>query len=271
MPTDDRAVLAMLEQSVLGSDTSTTMLLQQCIVLGGRAGSTALRDWATKELRGYGPDEELPAHRRVPAAMQADGQVGLNLFRGQPIGLEDLPEEAREAGITNELALRQGLGELEAMARSGESTTFARSGGTQIVKMMNRNLDEFEQIHKLYWVISNAAMQGVVDQVRTSVAELVCELLASLPTDDGDPSKQAADQAVNYVVSGNRNTVTIANAQVAGGGGTSSIRPPAPQQQDSWWMRSRKRGVVIGLATIASALIAAASLDFSRGSQGGLG
>ena len=55
-----------MERDVL-SDRPLAETLRKCIVLGGRAGSTELRDWASKELRGYYGDSALPQYRQVPA------------------------------------------------------------------------------------------------------------------------------------------------------------------------------------------------------------
>jgi hypothetical protein len=44
-----KGLLAQIEAGVLG-DEPLPSLLQKCIVLGGRAGSEKMRDWARKEL-----------------------------------------------------------------------------------------------------------------------------------------------------------------------------------------------------------------------------
>jgi AbiTii len=39
---------------VLADTVPLSSLLQKCIVLGGKAGSEGMRDWARRELNGYG-------------------------------------------------------------------------------------------------------------------------------------------------------------------------------------------------------------------------
>jgi hypothetical protein len=50
--------------------------------------------------------------------------------------------------------------------------------------------------------VQREALQAVVDRVRTALAELVAELVHALPRDTDMPIKQAADQAVSYLVAG---------------------------------------------------------------------
>jgi hypothetical protein len=52
------SLLSELESDVV-SDRPLADVLRKCIILGGRVDSVELRDWATKELRGYSADDEF--------------------------------------------------------------------------------------------------------------------------------------------------------------------------------------------------------------------
>lgn len=258
----DRNLLRQIEQAILDDSTTTTSILRKCIILGGRAGSTELREWAAKELRGYELGDELPSYRIADAIMRIDGQAGFHLIKGEIIGPEDLPEVVRETGgYDNTLQFRQGLGELEAHARCHNDTVrFTRESGSQIVKMMNYDLRSSPRmVHTLYWEVSRQAVEGIVEQVRTSLAELVGELLATLPPDADTPSKQAADQAVQYIVSGKRNILNVTTAQATSGSTSTVLSAEHPPTEDGWWTRWRKRGLLIGLATVVSGAAAVAT------------
>lgn len=138
----DQNLLCQIEQAILDDSTTTTSILQKYIILGGRAGSTELREWAAKELRGYELDDELPSHRTVNAIMHIDGQAGPYLIKDQIIGNEDLPEVVREtASYDNTRQFRQGLGELEAHAdRDNDTVRITPETGSQIVKMIKAAL-----------------------------------------------------------------------------------------------------------------------------------
>jgi len=66
----DAGLLAQIEEDVL-SDRSLADALRKCIMLGGRAGSAELRQWATQELKGYPDKEEVPDFLTVAAPILA--------------------------------------------------------------------------------------------------------------------------------------------------------------------------------------------------------
>jgi AbiTii len=80
----DRSLLNKIEQAALDETVPVVVALRHCLALGGRAGSTALRDWASKELQGYGPDDDLPAYRVLPAMLKVDGAFPTGWIKGQP-------------------------------------------------------------------------------------------------------------------------------------------------------------------------------------------
>lgn len=69
----DHTLLGQIERDLL-DDRPLADVLRKVIVLGGRAGSGELRDWASLELDGYaGRTEPIPAYRGVAAHIQIDG------------------------------------------------------------------------------------------------------------------------------------------------------------------------------------------------------
>lgn len=68
-------------------------LLRKCLLLGAETGSVSLRDWARKELTGYGDEDEVPEYRRlsgVPISM--DSISGNTWATGQTISRFQLPQ-----------------------------------------------------------------------------------------------------------------------------------------------------------------------------------
>lgn len=49
------SLIAEIERDALNERVAVATALRKCIVLGGKSGSEALRDWASRELKGYGP------------------------------------------------------------------------------------------------------------------------------------------------------------------------------------------------------------------------
>jgi hypothetical protein len=88
-------LLSQLEIDLIG-DQPTADIFRKLIVLGGRAESIELRNWASQELRGYADDSSLPEYRKVQAIIQMDSLVGSMQVSRQTIGPEAFPKEIRE-------------------------------------------------------------------------------------------------------------------------------------------------------------------------------
>lgn len=176
-------------------------LLRKSIILARRAGSADLRAWASRELKGYdGVDaDNLPNYRRVAAPMYVDKFIGAGMLTGQPISSRDLPDGIREE-LGDELLLRQGVGELEALAARGETMRFGPPGFEIIGQLMDNESRVQQRTTAIYWTVTPATLHGVVDQVRTALAELVGELGESTPSDT-PPATDQVNQAVRAATS----------------------------------------------------------------------
>ncbi len=111
----DETLLSEIERDLLDGKPLAD-LLRKCVMLGGRSGSVELRDWASKELRGYDVGDELPAYRTVGAPILADTVTGSAIVTGQRMPLSGFPDFVQE-NISEEFPLRQGVGELEALVK----------------------------------------------------------------------------------------------------------------------------------------------------------
>ena len=102
MSKTDVSLLAELAAGLRNERTSTTSLLQKCILLGGQVGSERLRDWARQELKGYRDADAVPEYRRVVAPLCIDGATFGGYVTGQQISSMSLPEFARDR-VTEDL------------------------------------------------------------------------------------------------------------------------------------------------------------------------
>ncbi len=250
-------LIAQIERHALDESVPVATALRECIVLGGKSGSEKLRDWATRELKGYDGKDELPAYRVVPAPLLVDGFTGNLHVTRQPFPPSGLPEFAREH-IKEEVQLRDGVASIEALARRDE-IKFAPQMAADLTRYMNADsANPYQQITHIYWGVSPAAVHGVVDQIRTSLTQLVAELRATIPADDDIPTVEAADQALNVVVTGKRPRVNVTAAQATGRETTATASHVEKGPEDSgFWTRWRKIGAfIVGLATVAGAVFA---------------
>jgi AbiTii len=228
-------------------------VLRRCVVLGGRSGSEALRDRATRELKGYHGEEELPDYRVVAAPLMIDGFSGNVHLTGRQIAPSNLPEFAQEY-ITETVEVRDGVGGLEALAAQ-DQIKLGPPGASNLTPLMSAEAGPYRHVESLYWSVSPSTMRGVLDQIRTSLTQLVAELRASMPAGESLPSAAAADQAVQVIQGGRRNRLTITTAQAAEA--TSASADTGAAEESGFWTTGRRIGAfLVGLATIAGAAAA---------------
>jgi hypothetical protein len=252
----DRGLLGKIERGALDERTPIGTVLLACLALGGKARSEELRTWATRELRGYGPDDELPEYRTIPAAIKIDFLSPGYHVTGKRISTLDLPKVVREH-VDEALPLTMGIGEIEALARrrddDDKGLRFSLPGGAEIATMMNHEgRRPYQRIQEVYWSVSPIALRGVVDQVRTTLTALVAEIVATMPEGEDIPSSAVATQAVSVAVHGRKSSVTV-NAAQASSGGHSQMTVPASGQdtKPSFWKRLRRPGaILVGAAAI---------------------
>lgn len=257
------SLLTQIEDALLNG-RPVADVLRQLIVLGGRVGSPELRGWATRELRGYDPrkPQDLPAYRKVSGILQLDAIVGFNQISGRQIAPEEIPEELPDDvrdSFSNEVPFHQGIGEIESLvtAKNGFVRLSPPAADSLARYMDRRNGVAHQQIQRIYWSVSVTSIRGIVDLVKTRLAELLGELREVTPDGGDTPTPAQAAQAVNIVLHGGRgHHLRIANAAE---GAVASIeeRSDDGTGQSGWWTLGRKIwSVAIGVATIAAAVIA---------------
>lgn len=218
-------LLAQIEADVVDDSVPLSSLLQKCIVLGGQAGSEKMRDWARRELNGYAGADTVPDYRHVPAAVMAviTNRAGYN---GGTTRIDDsvfpaqIRDMIREKVDLEDAILGGGIGELEALASEGTEEHRLIPGWSSFIKdtLNEFNMGPTSRVAEVYWSVSNASIRGLLVRVRTALAELVAELITLTPQDQEVPDKVAADQAVQFVITGDRPTIHYSSQHAAGGG-----------------------------------------------------
>lgn len=245
--------MRQIERDVL-ADKPLDTLLRKLVLLGGNAGSPELRAWASQELRGYANDDELPSYRKVTASLQIDGTVFNGIIKHQTIGPMDLPDFARDA-ISETVPLQMGVRELHTMVdqhREERLVQLQPPGAADLVSYMNMTKQMNGNITSLYWSVSTIAIDGVLDQIRTRLAELIAELRSATPRGQDLPTPAQASNAVNLVINGRGHRVNI--TQAADGG--SVVAPPEPESRPFWTTAKIIGAAFVGLATITGTVVA---------------
>ena len=204
-------LLAQISRDVADHKVPLSSLLQSCIVLGAEAGSEKMRDWARQELQGYAGADTVPDYRHVPAAVMIvitnrAGYNGITQRIDDSVFPRQIREMIREKVDLEDAILGEGIGALEALAsHDTEELRLIPSWSTFIADTLNQvNAAPNSHVGEVYWSVSRASVRGVLSRVRTALAELVAELITLTPRDQEVPDKQAADQVVQFVITGDR-------------------------------------------------------------------
>ncbi len=135
----------------LDSRTPIADVLRKVIALGGRYHSPELRDWASRELNGYGPDDELPDYRKLSAPLQIDALLPSGgRWKGRPVSVYELPEFCRDT-LSQGIQLVNGIAEIERMAAKDNALQLQASIMPDLVAYMNSSGKYEAQIIRLFW------------------------------------------------------------------------------------------------------------------------
>jgi AbiTii len=161
-------LLARIEAGVVDHRVPLSSLLQNCIVLGGQAGSEKMRDWARQELHGYAAADAVPDYRHVSVALMAvitnrAGYNGVARRFDDSVFPEQICEIIREKVDLEEAILSQGIGQLEAMAREGrkEHQLLPPWAGFIADTMNQHDMVVNGRIAEVYLSVPNVTIQGV--------------------------------------------------------------------------------------------------------------
>lgn len=219
----ESSLIADIEKDALSRDAPVADALRKCVSLAGRAGSDDLLQWATRELRGYGSADQLPDYRKLAAPTLLDGVAGNYKITGQQISSSSLPSVAR-GHISENFELRLPIGQVEALARQaqekGEAARFLLPGSAELAVLFNHEANQpFQHVQTFYWSVDGSTLTSVVDNVRTTLVQLVAALRHGLGGhEDALPSSELANQAVSVAVYGEHSQVNIRDVTVARSG-----------------------------------------------------
>jgi hypothetical protein len=210
-------LLDEIQQDALDATKPLNDVLRKCVALGGEAGSEALRSWATRELKGYGPDDTVPDYRIIPATIQMDYMTPGAIFKGEQISALQLPAQAREK-IKEEVEVRVPLAEIVDVAITArardEAVKFSLPVSSAMVPIMNAEYasehpSARRKITSVYWAVHSGTCLSIADVVRTTVVEPVASLRPISESISATSGGKEADKVVNVVLHGDGNNLTF--------------------------------------------------------------
>lgn len=250
-----RDLLAQIERGAHDSGADLAALLRRCISLGGLTGSDSLREWASRELLGYGDDVEVPGYRSAGAPLVLDAHVPGGRISGQQVPYALIPGFARD-NLTDDLEFRQPISEIAdmiGMARQRSETTVKLGVplGSGIVAVMNDELregSESQVIERIYWEVSLIPLTRILDAVRTRLVSLIVEMRAGTQRGKALPSRDVAEQAVGIAIYGKGHRIVI-QQDSAGGTATIGQSSESTARRIAFW--------IVAVATVVAAVAAA--------------
>jgi hypothetical protein len=141
--------------------------------------------------------------------------------------------------MTNEVDLRFGISEIEQLARRcepGKVVQLAPPAAADLVALINTRDRANRHLERLYWGVSPVALDGVVDQVRTTLTAMTAEIRATMPDNSEVVTAPVAGNALRFAVTGERNKITLTAPQ-----GANEVATTAEERR-RWW---RTAGAVI--------------------------
>ena len=206
-------LLQALRDNLLDESEPLAGLLRKCLLLGAETGSDQLRAWARHELSGYADGDDLPDYRKFDAPpISIDSQNGNTWIKGQIIDRLQMPLKVREF-VPAGFHFHQPVEELEQLAKQ-KSLSFTSPGLAMAASTWNRELDMFQNIIGMHYVMSSSAVAGIIGQIRTRLVEFVADLTAGTPISEL-PSKGRVDQVVAERLVGNVYNTTVHNVSGA--------------------------------------------------------
>lgn len=171
---------------------------------------------------------------------------------GKQISPMQLPDFARDA-VNNGVALHMAIAEIEQLVRRcepGQPVKLQPPGAAELVVIINAQGNTNGYVERLYWAVSPVTLEGVIEQVHTTLTVLVAEIRGTVPA-DVTPSAEVATNAIAFAVTGKRNKINVAATQAG-----SAITPtPSPEPERRHWLRIA--GAVLGgPLTIAGVIFA---------------
>lgn len=164
-----------LRDDIVDPKTPASVVLRKAKILAASLHYVELEQWLAHELNGYPDGSTLPSYRRLLSPVQGkfSGAFGSGIT-GFSIPVSVLPDFLRK-GADN-LPVAQGLHEIEILSESGRNGLF-HIWPTEAV-MIVRDIVRISgyTLIEMYQPITKAALDGIVDAVRTRFLDFLLAL-----------------------------------------------------------------------------------------------
>lgn len=204
------ALVIELQREAMSSESEITSLLRKCVLIATKLKQKDFLEWANRELRGYGDDDEVPQYRYVATSLK-----GYNPFNGLWLPVlfqEGTPEWACKRAIYHSVAEIQAV-----MSKSSDHIELSLPEAVSHHLMRTADMPRPPVFH-----VSINRTAAILDSVRNLILEWSLKLEADGILGEGmafnQQEKQAAmsntyniENFTGIIGAVTANSVTIAN------------------------------------------------------------
>jgi hypothetical protein len=201
-------------------------LLRKALMLAKVLDAQDLREWLEKELYGY-ESKELPTYRFVnaPIMLDADLPGRLRPVEEQIVPSAVLPQPERGERFTERVPIALPVGTLvETANMCAAEKTFIKLSPPHapvIAQLMNARDTHGQRVTALYWAIQPFLVFGLLDTVRTMLADYVAELYTDADV-GAEALPQQAKAAFTSTIEPFINIIGATNVTFIGGDSTTN-------------------------------------------------
>ena len=154
---------------------STEQVLTTLRIVATRAGVDEVAEWATRELEGYGKDDELPPHRSWVVSIVASlTHPGGGVLTNVDIPVSGIPKRWRDAATTHRCL--SGIGQIESLfSKNGAEALGAEHPNLTAIINESGYLGPGVTCVQAAAKFSPTHVRGVVDRARQTALKLCLE------------------------------------------------------------------------------------------------
>ena len=211
-------------KELANNEVTLEVALKRLMVIANDISNTELKNWASRELRGYGDNDELPSYRRIASGNLVYSGINGNFqVTKVPLSYAAFPSEYQDM-LLRPLEVKDSIAKIEIAASNKEAVATNLSWLANILYEI-QGIQAFS-IYNLYYPMQ---FKGILDYLATSLLEIYIVLdkeLGNLDeldirTEDVDLKKlnEATHSIINIDASG-----TGININVAGDNSTNTTQ-----------------------------------------------
>ena len=221
-------------KELANNEVSLEVGLRRLMIISSDIKNIELKKWASKELSGYGEEDELPVYRLIDSGhINYSGIKGRLQMTNQTLPVAAFPSEYREI-LLKPLDVRDSIAKIESIVSQKETvTTDITILGEALYKAQGI------QAYSIRQVYDSMQFKGILDKLATSLLEIYIELDTELGNlDDLDVSvgdvnldklNEATQRIINIDASGDGASINIIGGDATNA--TQSVTVEAPKNE----------------------------------------